>query len=199
MFSIQNIAKMAREEYELPPGKWYNPSQIAYILSDLFKYEERNPYRDSLDIVVLNNGTLFYDQIIFRMCNIDHLCKCKKSAVVCHQCYKKEKSIAVVLLARIGLEVPEKKYLKVVNQMMETRLFQGMIGGKPEKALYFVGKNFDQYVYLDPHTVQEGSNSKSLERLLDTYFCTSYRCCNNSCIDPSIALSFFLETLEDVD
>lgn len=45
MFSIQNISKMAREEYELPPGKWYNPSQISYILSDLYKYEQTNPYK----------------------------------------------------------------------------------------------------------------------------------------------------------
>lgn len=45
MFSIQNISQMAREEYELPPGKWFNPSQISYILSDLYKYTDPNPYR----------------------------------------------------------------------------------------------------------------------------------------------------------
>jgi hypothetical protein len=37
---------------------------------------------------------------------------------------------------------------------MESRFFQGMIGGKPEKALYFVGKSRDHYFYLDPHIVQ---------------------------------------------
>jgi hypothetical protein len=74
-----------------------------------------------------------------------------------------------------------------------------MIGGKPEKALYFVGKNFDQYIYLDPHTVQEGVSNKSLERLLDTYFCKSFRSCKNTSIDPSVGLSFYLEDLESVD
>ena len=38
IFSIQNISKMAREEYDLLPGKWYNPTQIAFILSDLYHY-----------------------------------------------------------------------------------------------------------------------------------------------------------------
>jgi cysteine protease ATG4 len=38
---------------------------------------------------------------------------------------------------------------------MECRLFQGMIGGKPEKALYFLGRiGEDRYIYLDPHIVQ---------------------------------------------
>ena len=37
--------------------------------------------------------------------------------------------------------------------MMESRFFQGMLGGKPEKALYFVGRINDQYIYLDPHVV----------------------------------------------
>lgn len=71
-------------------------------------------------------------------------------------------------------------------------MFQGMIGGKPEKALYFVGKNFDQYIYLDPHTVQEGVSHKSLNKLLDSYFCKSFRSCKNTAIDPSVGITFYL-------
>lgn len=59
----------------------------------------------------------------------------------------------MVLLARIGLDAPEKNYLGVLNKLFEIPSFNGMIGGKPDRALYFVGKNFDQYIYLDPHTV----------------------------------------------
>lgn len=64
--------------------------------------------------------------------------------------------MAVILLSRIGLEHPEKKYLKVLNLMMQSKLFLGVIGGKPEKALYFMGRINDNYIYLDPHMVQQG-------------------------------------------
>jgi cysteine protease ATG4 len=58
------------------------------------------------------------------------------------------------VLTRIGLNEPEKKYLEVLNKIMEMSVFQGLIGGKPEKALYFVGKHNNEYIYLDPHYVQ---------------------------------------------
>lgn len=74
-----------------------------------------------------------------------------------------------------------------------------MIGGKPEKALFFVGKNTDQYIYLDPHTVQEGVSHKTLDKLYDTYFCKSFRTCSNTAIDPSVGISFYLDDLESVD
>lgn len=41
-------------------------------------------------------------------------------------------------------------------------MFSGMIGGKPEKALYFLGKiSSDQYIYLDPHVVHSGVGPKN--------------------------------------
>lgn len=40
---------------------------------------------------------------------------------------------------------------------MESQYFKGVIGGKPEKALYFVGKHESDYVYLDPHFVQDAA------------------------------------------
>ena len=32
-FSIQKIARLGKKEFNLKPGQWYNPAQIAYILS----------------------------------------------------------------------------------------------------------------------------------------------------------------------
>ena len=33
LFSIQRIAKVGKYQFNLVPGQWYNPAQIAYILS----------------------------------------------------------------------------------------------------------------------------------------------------------------------
>lgn len=79
---------------------------------------------------------------------------------------------------------------------MEMEEFQGLIGGKPEKALYFVGKHKNQYIYLDPHYVQ--GIEKNLTEQGETYFCQSLRKCNNTSIDSSIGISFYLRDLSQL-
>jgi cysteine protease ATG4 len=37
---------------------------------------------------------------------------------------------------------------------MKFSQFRGVIGGKPKKALYFLGRHDKDYIYLDPHYVQ---------------------------------------------
>jgi|JI61114C2RNA_FD_contig_71_1431566_length_1189_multi_1_in_0_out_0_1 cysteine protease ATG4 len=199
MFSIQNIVAVARRDYDLVAGKWYNPSQISYILVDLFRESQERRRFKGFDFLVLNNATLFYDQLVMKMTGRTSICGCKKLKVVCKDCYRLRQSLAVVLLARIGLDQPEKKYLKVLNKMMECKFFLGVLGGKPEKALYFIGRINDNYIYLDPHMVQSGVGHHNFQQSFDSYFCESFRSCRNSSIDPSIGVAFYLETLEDLD
>lgn len=57
-----------------------------------------------------------------------------------------EYAVAVIVLSRLGLNGPEKKYLTILEKLMELEFCQGVIGGKPEKALYFIGKQNDQFI-----------------------------------------------------
>lgn len=83
------------------------------------------------------------------------ICQCKKgTSIVCEDCNQATISVAVIALTRIGLDRPEERYLKVLSRMMEVSQFKGVIGGKPKKALYFLGRHNQDYVYLDPHFVQ---------------------------------------------
>lgn len=47
--------------------------------------------------------------------------------------------------------------------MMESPHFQGVIGGKPGKALYILGKYDDRYIYLDPHLVHNAVGKDNFE------------------------------------
>ena len=42
---------------------------------------------------------------------------------------------------------------------MQSEYCQGVIGGKPEKALYFIGKQNQYFIYLDPHYVQNADKN----------------------------------------
>jgi cysteine protease ATG4 len=48
----------------------------------------------------------------------------------------------------------------------------GIIGGVPGKALYIVGFEGDEIIYLDPHYVQEHVDRCSLKLNLHTFFCS---------------------------
>ncbi len=82
-------------------------------------------------------------------------CICQlKSEYLCTKCNTKLNSISIIALSRIGLQTPEEKYLKVLDKIMQFESFKGIIGRKPQKALYFLGRHNHDYIYLDPHFVQ---------------------------------------------
>ena len=53
--------------------------------------------------------------------------------------------------------------------MMTWKQYRGLLGGKPQKALYFVGMNNDEYIYLDPHYVQTAK--EDITEVKNSYFC----------------------------
>ena len=73
-FSIQNIAKIARIEYGLKPGEWYNPSQISFILNTLHEKEIANEIK--LKFCLFNSGNLFFDILVKAMTNGLKRCSC---------------------------------------------------------------------------------------------------------------------------
>lgn len=107
------------------------------------------------------------------------------------------KSVGIIALTRIGLDKPEEKYLQVLEEMMCTSSFKGVIGGKPQKALYFLGHHNHDFIYLDPHFVQGAE--KDVEEIKSTYFCESFRKCSQMSIDPSIGVCFYFENLESLN
>lgn len=106
-------------------------------------------------------------------------------------------AVGTIVLTRIGLSTPEIKYLNILDKLIEFPEFQGILGGKPEKALYFVGKHEKHYIYLDPHYVQNAD--KEIESLKDTYFCGSFRKCRNTVVDSSMGISFYFRNIQEMN
>lgn len=94
-------------------------------------------------------------------------------------------------MVQIGLETPGLNYLEIVKMFMKSPYSIGMVGGKPSSALYFVGLHQDDFLYLDPHYVQNSTNLKNIDALLDTYFCENIKTMKAQHISPSLALGFY--------
>lgn len=82
---------------------------------------------------------------------------------------------------------------------MEYKYSIGAIGGKPNKALYFLGRINDQYIYLDPHKVQEASTASNFDQTLDSYFYKDILVYPSKHIDTSIAFGFFISDLDQLE
>lgn len=73
-------------------------------------------------------------------------------------------SLLIVVMAKMGLDVPNPDYLPFVKEMLSYPESVGMIGniyslkltlgGKPGLAYYIVGFHDNDLIYLDPHFVQ---------------------------------------------
>ena len=89
----------------------------------------------------------------------------------------------------------EKQSIMIVNELMDHRLSIGMIGnlptptpnpnptgGKPTRALYFIGRINDKYIYLDPHYVQKSAKNSNIMKQISTYFCDDFlKFCLKTC------------------
>lgn len=69
-------------------------------------------------------------------------------------------SLLIVIMTMLGYQKAEKTRVEAVKRLMKLRHFNGMIGGVPKKALYFIGTTQEgRLIYLDPHIVQKASTS----------------------------------------
>ena len=110
----------------------------------------------------------------------------------------------------------EKQSIMIVNELMDHRLSIGMIGniptpnptptptptptgGKPTRALYFIGRINDKYIYLDPHYVQKSAKNSNIMQQISTYFCDDFLTYESMKIDTSLCLGFYLKNLEDLE
>ena len=69
---------------------------------------------------------------------------------------------------RTGLVKPEPENVKYVNKIISSKYFAGGIIGKGNSAFFLLGNQGKNYIYLDPHYVQESKNSTS-QNYLNTY------------------------------
>eukprot|EP00825_Cyclidium_porcatum_P046237 TRINITY_DN7218_c0_g1_i3.p1 TRINITY_DN7218_c0_g1~~TRINITY_DN7218_c0_g1_i3.p1 ORF type:complete len:369 (-),score=55.56 TRINITY_DN7218_c0_g1_i3:732-1838(-) len=114
--------------------------------------------------------------------------------LVCPKCHKpvsENQSLVIFIVCKLGLDHPEEKYLKITNNFLSYKHSIGAIGGKPNKALYFVGRHNSNYIFLDPHKVQQAASLKDFDSYFETYFYKELLAIPSKYIDTSVAFGFF--------
>lgn len=179
-FSIHQIALMGDSE-DKKVGEWFGPNTIAQVLKKLVVYDDWC----SLVIHVALDNTIATDDI-YSICLEDG----KVSSW---------KPLLLIIPLRLGLNEINPIYISALKKCFELTGNIGMIGGKPNQALYFIGYVEDDVIYLDPHTTQRcgsvGTKTSQNEMEIDETYHQKYAGrINFMQMDPSIALCFICKT-----
>ncbi|EDV31042.1 uncharacterized protein Dana_GF15159 [Drosophila ananassae] len=181
-YSIHQIALMG-ESQNKAVGEWLGPNTVAQILKKLVRFDDWC----SLAVHVAMDSTVVLDDIY-------SLCREGDSW----------KPLLLVIPLRLGITDINPMYVPALKRCLELDSSCGMIGGRPNQALYFLGYVDDEVLYLDPHTTQRtgtvGQKTGVGEQEYDeTYHQKHAARLNFSAMDPSLAVCFLCKTSDSFE
>ncbi|XP_047000119.1 cysteine protease ATG4B [Schistocerca americana] len=204
-FSIHQIALMGASEGK-EVGQWFGPNTVAQVLKKLAVYDEWS----SLVIHIALDNTVVINDIRRLCCNkdpseefINVRPRSGKGAGSCRSSYV-WKPLLLVIPLRLGLSEINPVYVESLKLCFTFSQTLGVIGGKPNHALYFIGFVGDEVIYLDPHTTQMAGLVEDKEQEHEKEMDASYHCqyASRSHIlhmDPSVAACFLCATEEEFE
>uniref|UniRef100_A0A034WL87 Cysteine protease n=1 Tax=Bactrocera dorsalis TaxID=27457 RepID=A0A034WL87_BACDO len=180
-FSIHQIALMGDSE-DKKVGQWFGPNTVAQVLKKLVRYDDWC----SIVIHVAMDNTIVTDDIY-------SLCLENPSND------ETWKPLLLIIPLRLGLSDINPIYVPALKICFELPGSCGMIGGRPNQALYFVGYVDDEVLYLDPHTTQRsgsvGQKTTQDEIDFDATFHQRYAGrIGFQQMDPSMAMCFLCKS-----
>ena len=108
--------------------------------------------------------------------------------------------VLVLVSTRLGLKKPSEALAQNIKKCFHFPQSVGLIGGRPNFAMYFVGYQGDRLILLDPHEVQEPAERFSdLPKRLCTFTCSEAKTLKIKKLDPCIAIGFFLRDRADFE
>lgn len=188
-FSIHQIALMGASEGK-EVGQWFGPNTVAQVLKKLIVYDEWS----SVAIHVALDNTVIINEI-------KNLCLPQTSTNLIKNEWK---PLLLVVPLRLGLSEINPIYITGLQTCFTFKQSLGVIGGKPNLALYFIGCVGNEVIFLDPHTTQrsgfvERKENEDEADLDITYHCKHASRINILAMDPSVAICFFCQSEEDFD
>uniref|UniRef100_V5GLN2 Cysteine protease n=1 Tax=Anoplophora glabripennis TaxID=217634 RepID=V5GLN2_ANOGL len=188
-YSIHQIALMGASEGKAV-GQWFGPNTVAQVLKKLVKYDEWS----RLAIHVALDNTIVINDIR-EMC-------LPQSKIDGTNLIREWKPLLLIVPLRLGLSEINPIYISAVQKCFQFKQSLGVIGGKPNVALYFIGCVGKEVIYLDPHNTQKTGfvDNKETEEQIEldlTYHCKYASRINILKMDPSVAVCFFCRTEGD--
>ena len=102
----------------------------------------------------------------------------------------------VIIPLRLGLNKVDEIFFPQIRSILRNELSIGILGGKNNSAMYYVGFNKSSVIALDPHTTQNSVVELNKDSI-STFHTNSPRFINFSNIDTTMAFCFYLKDSVD--
>jgi cysteine protease ATG4 len=205
-YSIHQIALMSATDQK-PVGTWLGPNMIAQTLKKLSQFDHWN----NLTVYVAMDNVVIIEDIKEHVASVATPSSTTTANATSapstssgDRLSNDWKPLLLFIPLRLGLTEINSVYFKALKTSLSMKHTLGIIGGRPNHALYFVGFSRNELIYLDPHTTQPMTDLDEFSG--DESFCddNSYHC-RTACrmdigqLDPSISLCFFFQEAKDFD
>lgn len=197
-YSIHQVALMGASEGK-EVGQWFGPNTIAQVLKKLVVYDKWS----SLSLHVALDNTVVKEDILKQ-------CLIKNDDYDGGDCSNSDELVSdwmpllLIVPLRLGLSEINPVYLDGLKSCFHCPQSIGVIGGKPNQALYLIGCVGDEVIYLDPHTTQrsgliENKLTDEQKEMDCTYHCKYASRIPMLAMDPSVAVCFLCRSRTDFD
>uniref|UniRef100_A0A7E4VLZ9 Cysteine protease n=1 Tax=Panagrellus redivivus TaxID=6233 RepID=A0A7E4VLZ9_PANRE len=155
LYSLHQIAKMGVSEKK-EVGQWFGPNTVAQVLKKLVVYDNWS----QLAIHVAMDSILISDDVkamAYARPPSTYLEDISTPRAVEEE-EKTWRPLLIIVPLRLGLTVINKCYLTAIQEYFKLPQCMGILGGRPNHAVYFYGVSNDKMLYLDPHVCQDAIN-----------------------------------------
>lgn len=161
------------ERHAIPTGTWLTPTALCRTIRELVVRQQA--VSKELTVVMGLDGGISHRDI----CDALFL----------------ESAVLALIPIMAGMKSVGRTYQAPILRCLELPNSVGIVGGKPQRSLYFVGHQSSDVYYLDPHVVQrafvEDGGWGSLSGPRGT--------CTVSSLDPCMVLCFLFFSQEEFD
>ncbi|CAJ0596308.1 unnamed protein product [Cylicocyclus nassatus] len=233
LYSIHQIAQMGVSEGK-SVGEWFGPNTAAQVIKKLAVFDSWSgiAVHVALDNILVSSdvrtiATLAPPKDAIKLIteekNVDESYMTLMNETTTSDDQKCDwRPLLLLVPLRLGLTSINRCYLPAIENYFKLESCVGIIGGRPNHALYFIGIAGEKLVYLDPHYCRPSIIEKygstrwledgfeSLESVdippsvpikdedLDdtTFHCKMLLHMDYDQVDPSLALAFFCESAD---
>ncbi|PIA17774.1 peptidase C54, partial [Coemansia reversa NRRL 1564] len=176
IFSIHRMAALGRQFEGKDVGEWFGPYGTARILRALALQAGHD-----VSVYTTTDGVVYLADI----------------------CEKGEFRPTLILVASmLGIDRVNPVYYSFIQASLMLPQSAGIAGGRPSSALYFVGFQGDELLYLDPHytrpVIKEREGDDYSQADLATYCCNTPKRIALSRLDPCMVFGYYCGTLESL-
>lgn len=196
-YSIHQVALMGASEGK-EVGQWFGPNTVAQVIKKLVQHDK---WSSLIIHVALDNTVVTKD--ILQQCTVNND-RGDSTSIPDNSNVSEWMPLLLIVPLRLGLSEINPTYINGLKLCFQTSQSIGVIGGKPNQALYLIGYVGEEVIYLDPHTTQrsgliENKTTDEQKEMDCTYHCRYASRIPMLEMDPSVAVCFLCLTRRDFD